>query len=70
MNENLIAIWCLFGMAALAALTALAALLFRPSRMHMPRLRPSRLLRGCIVLTCLLMALTLGLIALLLVNRA
>ena len=42
MKESLLAMWCLIGMAALAALTALAALLFRPSRVRLPRPRPAR----------------------------
>jgi len=69
-KESLLAMWCLIGMAALAALTALAALLFRPSRVRLPRPRPARLLRGCVALACLLVALTLVLIAILLANQA
>jgi multisubunit Na+/H+ antiporter MnhB subunit len=64
MNQNMIALWCLIGMAIIAGAGALAALLFRPSRLRVPR--PGRMIRGCVALLFLLVALLITLIALLL----
>ncbi len=61
--------WCLMVLAICAALGGLAALTIRPRRMHLPRPRPARLLRGCLAITCLLAALALAGAALLLASR-
>jgi len=42
-------------MGALAALMSLAVLSARPIRVHLPHLRPTQLLRGCLA-ACLLLA--------------
>lgn len=64
MNQNLLALWCLIGMAGMMGAGALAALLFRPSRLRVPR--PARMIRGCVALLFLLAALLIAAIALLL----
>lgn len=64
MTQNMIALWCLIGLAALAGAGALATLLVRPSRLRVPR--PGRMIRGCVALLFLLAALLIALIALLL----
>lgn len=61
--------WCLISMAACAAICGLAALVIRPSQVRLPRPRPTRLLRGCIATTFLLVALALGGAAVLLATR-
>ena len=64
MTQNMIALWCLIGLAALAGAGALAALLIRPSRLRLPH--PGRMIRGCVALLFLIGALLIALIALLL----
>lgn len=48
-------VWCFVTLSALAALLSLAALSVRSLRLHLPRLRPTQLLRGCLA-ACLLLA--------------
>jgi hypothetical protein len=48
--------WCLFGLALLVGLLALAVLLARPSRLALPQVSPGALLRGCLAAPLLLVA--------------
>jgi hypothetical protein len=59
------AIWCLLGLAILALLLALAVLIVRRPPIDPYHLRPGRLLRGCLAMLLLLIALGLGGLALL-----
>lgn len=57
-------IWCLISAATSAVLLALAALTIRLPRLDPRRFRPTRLLRGCLALLFLLVAV--GLVGLIL----
>lgn len=58
-------IWCLLGLALLAALAGLAALMVRRPPIHTRQVRPGMALRGCVAVVCLLAAL--GLVGMMLV---
>jgi hypothetical protein len=58
-------LWCLLPSAIISLILALLALVAPPPRLPSPRrLRPRRLLRGCLAGTFLLLSLLLGLITL------
>jgi hypothetical protein len=61
--------WCLIGLAILAALTGLAALLVRRPRPQLSQVHPGRMLRGCVAIMSLLAALGLVGLALLVSQR-
>jgi hypothetical protein len=58
-------LWCLTSAAIVTALLALALLVVHPPRPRLPRIQPVRLLRGCAATVLLLVALTLGGLAIL-----
>jgi hypothetical protein len=57
-------IWCLIGMAALAALLALATMIVRMPRPELSEIHPGRALRSCVAVVLLLVALGLAGLAL------
>ena len=58
-------LWCTTSLAIVLALSGLAALTVRLRRPRLPRPRPVRMLRGCLALLCMTVAL--GFLALALV---
>ena len=63
------AMWCLIGPAVLLALLGVLVLTIRPRRPDLANLRPGRLVRGCLALVLLLLALGLAGLALVVALR-
>lgn len=63
------AMWCLIGPAALLALLGLVVLTIRPRRPDLTQLQPGRLVRGCLALVLLLLALGLAALAFVVAQR-
>ena len=63
------AMWCLIGPAALLALLALVVLTIRPRRPDLTQLQPGRLMRGCLALLLLVLALGLAALAFVVARR-
>ena len=52
--------WCLIGGSIVCLFGGIATLVLPPLRPRLHHLRPGRLLRGCIALVCLVVALSFG----------